>query len=318
MRRFDFLLAALLALSIASCGGENTAPDNPDNNKENTDDNRNNGGNSGKDDDGKDDSQKTSSPWVLSTSRRLSSVEVYSGSALIESYKISYDGSGRVSTLLAANELSGETLYDLSYSYSSDSEASIEGKYFGTSSTRTITATADSVNLVSKGDWGDAWNFTTKYDKAGTVLSVTSSPSFSFNGYYSSSLAYAEEYSLSSGNAAEVKMGTSINASSDKGTATRSSYDVTYNYEYSDSPDRQNFAVFLMPCQFPVWYAKGLPGNANLLTGMSMKLGSIEGQVSFTVDYELDSEGNISTATRTDYAGTDVLMTRTYRLTYAK
>lgn len=309
MRRLDIFLAALLAVSLASCGGETTTPNTPgtttdDNKKDNTDDN---GGGS-----------VSVSPWVLSASKRLSGVEVSCNGTPLEEYAFSYDNSGRLSSLVKKDKVSGETLYDLSYGYSGDAQASIAGKYFGTGSERTITATAAPGELSYKGDWADAWGYTAKYDTSGVILSLGATPSFSANGYYSSSADYAERYEVSSGNVLSATTGTTIDARSDKGTSTHSTYDVSYIYEYSDKADRQNFAVFLMPCQFPVWYATGFPGNRNLLSGMSMKLGSIEGQMSFTVDYELDTEGNIVSATQTMYAGKETLMTKTFTLSYAK
>ena len=77
-----------------------------------------------------------------------------------------------------------------------------------------------------------------------------------------------------------------------------------------------NFAVYLFPCNFPVWYAAGLPGCKKLITGISTARGTVQYPATTRIDYSFTPDGNIDTAIRTDYNAGEATLVRTYKFFY--
>lgn len=248
-----------------------------------------------------------------------SKVEVSSDGTLLETYEYTYDATGRILTLVKTDRLSGEVLLNLQYTYPSEQEMRVTGKFAPLGSNRFIKVRYDpqANALTYSGSWSGAWEYVTTLNAGGTAGRTTCLNDFSATGgRYTSGLDYAEEYTVSDGTLTSLTVGTAVNARSSRATRTGSASDLTVEYEASGSDDLQNFAVYLMPCQFPVWVGAGLPGNRKLIRNFSSKTGSIQAPASTTLEYTLNADGSIATATRTDYNAGTAYLVRTYTFSY--
>lgn len=249
----------------------------------------------------------------------IEKVEVYSGETLLETFSFTYDKNGCVSTLVRTDNIKGTTLLNLTYSYSGEGDMTYTGKYYAIASDRTVHASLDASKrtVTWKGDWSGAWPCTLSYGSDGTILKTEADLDYtSAEGYYSSSTTYQEQYTASGGDVKKVLTGTDIATKTSRPTTSASSSDLEINYTYTNKVDNQNFGVFLMNGDFPIWFAKELPGCKHLISGMSMKRGELTLPQSFTVDYTLNIDGDIETATRTDYNAGEAVLVRTYKFTY--
>ena len=261
----------------------------------------------------------------------VAKVEVSSEGALIETYEYTYDEKGRMLTLKQTDNLSKTDMLDLQYTYTGENELKISGKFYPISTNRFIDVTYSSTSVASYGDvqrvgtltytgsWSGAWTYTTCHDENGVAASTECKDAFaSKEGYYTSDMVYSEEYSISGGTVVQTVAGTDIKAQSNKATGTANTSSLKTVYTASDKADRQNFAAYLMPCTFPVWVAAGLPGNKQLITGISSYTGDIKSAESTNIDYTFDADGNIDTAVRTDSNAGQPILVRTYKFTYLK
>ena len=249
----------------------------------------------------------------------VKTVEVYSGDKLVETFDFEYDGFRKVTSIVRTDRVKNQVLFNLKYTYSGDYDMTVTGKYFNIGVDKANSATIDpSKRTVSyQGSWAGAWPFVTTYNQDGVVTGTRMDADFrSTGGYYSSKTAYTEEYTVSSGNVVKAVLGTDIDAQSQRKTKTGSSSSLVIEYTYTNLPDNENFGVFLFNCEIPVWFAKMLPGNRNLVSGARMKVGDLELPGSFKMEYKLNVDGDIETATRTDYNGTEAVLVRTYKFTY--
>ena len=273
-------------------------------------------GQNGGDDHQKPDPSRAS--WAQ-PSPLVSKVEVFSDGTLIESFAYTYDEKGRIATLVRTDHLSGDKLLDLRYSYPDEYGLKAAGRFFPLSSDRYITARLDTKerSVDYYGSWSGAWHYRTGYDANGTATGTETVLDFSAKeGQYSSTGRYAEAYSVAAGCISSSICGTDLSARTARGETFSSDARVTTRYTYSEKEDRQNFAVYLFPCEFPVWVAAGLPGCSKLVTDISREHGSVPAPSSTHIDYTLDELGNVSSATRTDYRDGEALLVRTYRLSY--
>ena len=248
-----------------------------------------------------------------------SQVEVSSDGTLLETYEYTYDATGRILTLLKTDRLSGEVLLNLQYTYPSDQEMRITGKFAPLGSNRFIQVRYDpqASALTYSGSWSGAWEYTTTLDEGGAAVRTACLSEFSAQaGQYSAATDYTEEYTVSGGTLTSLTVGTAVNARSSRATRTGSASDLTVEYEASGSDDLQNFAAYLMPCSFPVWVGAGLPGNRKLIRSITSKTGSIAAPASTTLEYALNADGSIRTATRTDANAGTAYLVRTYTITY--
>ena len=274
-------------------------------------------GQNGGDDKGKT-TDKSQVLWAL-PSPLVSKVEVFSDETLIESFAYTYDDKGRIATLVRTDHLSGNKLLDLHYSYPDESGLKADGRFFPLSTGRFITARIDTEErcIDYYGSWVGAWHYRTGYDANGTATGTETVLDYSAKGgQYSSTGRYAEVYSLSGACISSSVNGSVLSARSEGGTSFASDAQVTTRYNYSDQEDRQNFAVYLFPCEFPVWIAAGLPGCSKLITGISRIYGAVPAPSSTHLEYTLDSQGNIIQATRNDMDGDDTILVRTYKFSY--
>lgn len=256
--------------------------------------------------------------WSLPTPH-VQKVEVRSDGTLIETYEYAYDDKGRVISLTRTDQLKKEKLLELSYSYPDETGMKATGKFYPVSSNRFITAVRNTAeHTVSyNGSWTDAWSYVTQYDVNGTALSTVTDLDFNAKGgQYSAQTHLGELYTVSGGCITRAAYGAEIKAKTQRRTHSVSETELTVSYNYSDKEDRQNFAVYLFPCEFPVWYAAGLPGCKKLITGISTARGSVQYPATTKIDYTFNPDGNIDTATRTDYNAGEPILVRTYKLTY--
>lgn len=271
---------------------------------------------------GKDDSKKGDDPsgglWEHAAPR-VSKVEVSSGGSPVETYEYTYDEKGRMLTLVKTDKISGTVMLDLRYTYPSDNEMRITGKFFPITSNRFITVKydADARTVVYQGSWDGSWQYTARLDGAGGLKALEMNSDFAAkDGYYSSGMYYNEAYTVSDGTVTTAEMLTDIKAKSSRSTESENNSSLVVNYTPSASADRQNFAAYLMPCDFPVWVACGLPGNKKLIQEITRKTGSIPSPQSTGLSYTQNTSGDIETVTRTDNNAGVAYLERTYRFYY--
>ena len=256
--------------------------------------------------------------WSLPTPL-VQKVEVRSDGTLIETYEYTYDDKGRVSSLVKTNCLQQEKMLELSYSYPDETGMKVTGKFYPVASNRFITAVRNTAGqtVSYNGSWTDAWSYVTQYDANGTALSTAMDLDFNAKGgQYSAQTHLGEQYTVSGGCITRAVYGAEIKAKTQRRTHSISETELTVSYTYSDKEDRQNFAVYLFPSEFPVWYAAGLPGCKKLITGISTARGSVQYPASTRIEYTFNTDGNIDTATRTDYNASEPTLVRTYKFHY--
>lgn len=257
-----------------------------------------------------------SSLWVMENDP-VEQVKVYAGTKLLETYKYEYDDMNRLTRLVRRDETSASTLMDLTYRYEGALDVVIEGT-FGTASKRAIYASVDEDdwNLTYKGNWDGAMDYALSMDE-GTPSSVVTGYDFSApQGWYSSRIVSRTKYDGKNGDISSSVTTTDIKTSTDKKTGADNSSRVTCRYTYSDREDLQNFAAYLIPCNFAVWYAKELPKCRHLITGMTMYRGNVLLPESFSVEYEFNDNGSIKSATRTDLCSGKAVAVRKYVFSY--
>ena len=268
---------------------------------------------------GEGDGKKTDRQIWAHEKPLVAMVEVSSGGIVIETYEYTYDEQGRILTMVKTDKLSKEVLLDLQYSYNGENEMKVQGKFFPIATNRYIDVSYNptSGTLSSKGSWSGAWSYTTSVGEAGVVTSTECQSDFAAKeGYYTSKMNYSEVYTISEGTVTESVIGTEIGAQSSKATRTANVSALKTTYTPGGQDDRQNFAAYLMPDNFPVWIAAGFPGNKKLITGISASTGTIPAPETTTIEYSFNAAGDIDTATRTDYNAGTPYLTRTYKFIY--
>ena len=249
----------------------------------------------------------------------VAKVEVGSGGSVIETYEYTYDEQGRMLTLVKTDKLSKEIVLDLQYTYPAENQMRIKGKFFPIASQRYIDVSYDpaSGTMSYSGSWKDAWSYSTTVNDAGVVTSTKCKSYFaSKEGYYTSNMDFGEVYTVSGGSITESVAGTDISAQSSKSTSAENTSSLKTAYTFCDQDDRQNFAAYLMPGNFPVWIASGFPGNKKLVTGISASTGTIPAPETTAIEYSFNAAGDIDTAVRTDSNAGTPYLTRTYKFIY--
>lgn len=268
---------------------------------------------------GEGDGKKTDRQIWVHEKPLVAMVEVSSGGSVIETYEYTYDEQGRILTLVKTDKLAREVVLDLNYSYSGENEMKVQGKFFPIATNRYIDVSYNptSGTLSYKGSWSGAWSYTTNVNEAGVVTSTECKSDFAAKeGYYTSKMNYNEVYAISEGTVTESVIGTEINAQSSKATRTANVSALKTTYTPGSQDDRQNFAAYLMPDNFPVWIAAGFPGNKKLVTGISASTGTIPAPETTAIEYSFNAAGDIDTATRTDSNAGTPYLTRTYKFIY--
>ena len=252
-----------------------------------------------------------------------SAVDVYAGKnfgKLVQSDVFEIDAQNRVISFSREDVVRGKTLMDLKYSYSGKTTATISGTFVGVGN-KNITASCDEddTSVSYKGDWAASpVNLVTTYED-GVVKSTVFDDSSEDASHFSNSSKYTETYTVNKdGDITKVVIGTKNTgtAKATNPTGFQSSSEVEFTYTYSEYEDLNNFNAYLMPCSFPVWYAKGLPGCKHLISGMTSKCGNVSHRASFKVEYEIDEDGTIISAIRTDYTDDKAILVRKYMLFY--
>ena len=262
--------------------------------------------------------QDSQSAWSLS-GPKVQKVEVSSDGTPLETYAYTYDAQGRLSSLVKTDQLHQETILDLKYSYPDETGMKAIGKFYPVTSSRYITAVRNEgeKTLSYTGSWKGAWSYVTRYDAGGTALATVNDIDFKAQeGWYSAKTHFGAASSVSGGCITRAEYGAEIEAQTRRKTRSSSSTELTVSYSYSDKEDRQNFAVYLFPCDFPVWVAAGLPGCKTLITGISSARGSVQYPSTTKIDYAFNPDGSIDIATRTDYNGSESILVRTYKFSY--
>ena len=268
---------------------------------------------------GEGEGKKTGQQIWVHARPYVSMVEVSSGGSVIETYEYTYDGQGRIATLVKTDKQSKEIVLDLQYSYPSENGMKVQGKFFPIATNRYIDVSYDpsSGTVTYGGSWSGAWTYVTSVNEAGVVTSTKCQSDFAAKeGYYTSRMDYSEVYTIAEGTVTESLAGTGISAQSKKATRTSSSSALKTTYTPGGQDDRQNFAAYLMPGCFPVWIAAGFPGNKKLVTAISASTGTIPAPETTAIEYSLNAAGDIDTATRTDSNAGTPYLTRTYKFIY--
>ncbi|MCQ2184635.1 MAG: hypothetical protein MJY62_04420 [Bacteroidales bacterium] len=270
----------------------------------------------------KDDPE--ASVWKLSTAVP-GMVTVKSSGQVLQMDVFETDEYNRLTAMTRSDIKMNADLLDFKYTFSGKSTAVIAGTMYGSKTAYSITATCndDDTAVTYQGSWASPELMTTTYEDG---LAVSSGYNYSFEDatFYKSDEEYYEKYtSDGKGNIASAAIGTRIlsKVTGQTGpkatTEVRSEKEVVYKYTYSDKDDLQNFNAYLMNCNFPVWFAKGLPGCKKLISGMTVSRGEFPLREKFTVEYtRFDGEGRLLEAVRTDYVGEKEVCKRTYSLTY--
>ena len=256
--------------------------------------------------------------WVLD-SPLVDKVEVLCGENPVQTFQYTYDDSGRLQTLLKTDAQTGDVLLELSYSYPSQTQMKVAGKFFPISTNRFITAeySAADACVTYSGSWASAWDYTVSFDSAGTASSTVSDMDFAASeGWYSSKTSYLEEYTIEDGCITRADFLTQVGSTSARRSGSRNASTLSVSYSYNSSPDRQNFAAYLFQCTFPVWYAAGLPGCKRLVSDISYSSAGVDMPQRSHIEYSLDASGNIQTATRTDYNASEPELVLTYKFYY--
>lgn len=246
-------------------------------------------------------------------------VEVSDEGRLIETYEYTYDDKGRMLTLVKTDNMSKAVMLDLQYSYPAENQMKITGKFYPISTNRFMDVSYSPKEgvLTYSGSWSGAWTYTTTINADGVATATQCKEKFaSTEGYYSSDMVYSEAYTVAGGTIAESLAGTDIKAKGSNATSTANSSALRTVYVASDKADRQNFAAYLMPDTFPVWIASGLPGNKNLIKGITGFTGTVQTAESTAIEYTLNADGDIDTATRTDSNAGAPILVRTYKFIY--
>jgi len=266
------------------------------------------------------DTNPSGSMWIMGNDL-ISKVEVLTNTTVIETYEFTYDQYSRVTSLVKRDLLGQSKLLDMKYTYKGENEMNIDGLYYMmTSSKKTkavIDPDANSVTYV--GDWVGAWTYTTTYNDNNTVLSTEAGMHYASTGsYYESDVTYNEKYDVDSySDVASVVIGTNTSSkSSTYNSRSEASSSAIIEYTYSGNADNCNFNVFLVNCEFPVWFAKELPGCTHLIKSMKARCGDVVSPTSFTMEYKLNDDGQVIEAIRKDYEDKNPVLQRTYRITY--
>lgn len=253
---------------------------------------------------------------------RVARVEVSSSETLLETYEFSYDNTGRITTLVKTDNMSKAVLLDLQYTYPSENKMHIQGKFYPIATNRFIDVDYDwnYRTFTYSGSWSTGWTYTTRCNEDDIVSETTAEVNFAASGgQYTSKTHYEEGYAVKDGTIYRIKIGSEVDAQSAHTTRTSNSQYLVYDLEYTNLADNQNFMLYIVPCNFPVWAASNLPGCKRL--PKSVRIGSGDkGDVtypeSYTFEYEINASGDLETAVRTDYNGVDVVLVRTYKFIY--
>ena len=267
---------------------------------------------------GQDPGGKKAAAWSVAAPL-VQKVEVSADGTVLETYEYTYDDLNRILSLKKTNRLRDQTLLNLQYTYRDDQGMRATGKFYPVSSNRYISATldADGHQVSYTGSWADAGAFVTSFDTGGTATGTVSDTEYAAKeGHYSYRSHYGESYTVSGGCITASELGTTVESQTSQRTGASASSSLTVRYSYSDHADGQNFAVYLFPCDFPVWVAAGLPGCKKLVTGITMASGSVPSPVSTRIDYTFNPDGSIDTATRTDCNDSEPVLVRTYKFHY--
>lgn len=267
---------------------------------------------------GKDPGGKSSVAWSL-PAPLVQKVEVSANGTVLESYEYTYDESGRILTLRKTDKITSTVLLDLAYTYPDATGMRATGKFYPLTTNRYVSAVLDAAErkISYGGSWTGAGAFVTTFDAGGTATGTASDATFAAKGgQYSSESHYAEAYTVAGGCIRESVLGTEVRSQTSQKTSAATSSSLTVSYTYSEREDRQNFAVYLFPCEFPVWVAAGLPGCKKLVTGITMASGSVPSPASTQIAYTFDESGDIDTATRTDLNDGAPYLVRTYKFYY--
>lgn len=287
-----YMLSLLAAVLTISCGGE-----------------------------GKEKEGIPGDVWVRQAPR-VSKVEVVSGETLLETFQYTYDETGRLKTLLKKDELSGEVLLDLEYTYPAQNQMRIQGKFFPISTNRFITVDYDSEHreFTYTGSWASGWTYKTTCDDAGVAVKTASDVRFAASGgQYTANTAFEELYAVEGGCIRSVTTGSQTEATGSHSTRVASEQCYSEDFTYTDNADRQNFSAYIMPGNFPVWIAAGIPGNKKLPAASSARSGrgtAVAYPETKSFEYSFDAAGNLQSAKRTDYNNSEVILVRTYKFFY--
>jgi len=264
---------------------------------------------------------------VVPAASPVSSIEVKCGNKLVESYTFTYDKDGRLSSLLRRDENSGKVFLNLAYSYDGTSGMTVKGTMDGKPGLRTLIVSHSSSEVSYVTDSWNSWRYTTSVGRDDVARGTYSNSSFSSNGgFFSSKTDFSEVYELVGKDIVMVESGTEIAGRTVKDifgagaklkpVSVKTASSLVTKYTYSDASDRQNFCSFIFNCNFPVWYAEGLPGCEHLITDVNMATSGVDIPQHQHFDYTFNDTGDIVKVTRTWSTEGKNYLTLTYDFKY--
>lgn len=246
-----------------------------------------------------------------------SRVEVWSSGKEVEEYTFTFGSNDMLTSLKRKDVLTGNSLLDVSYSYSGDKDMTAACAFYPSTSKKTCNASLDrdEHTLTCASNISNPWTISVKMDSEDRPQLLNVKWDFS-SAKYTGNGNLSETYHFSDGDMDKYEVLCVKNCKNSASTTGTSSRGVTYTYTYSDQPDNQNFGMFLLDCQLHVWAPAGLPANKHLITGMTASCGNVTLPQSFTITYKLNSDGDVTSAVRKDYNDNTLVLTREYKLYY--
>lgn len=242
-------------------------------------------------------------------------VSVYCGKTLVQSFNYEYDKEDRVVSIKRVDELTKAPMMNLDITYGGIGEMTVSGSYLYANRTFKASFNEDR-DMLTYGAQEEGF-LTNILTMDSDDLPGVCKGTYDFSAKnYDSAIAQKTVYGTGNCDILSIAFRTETATKTDELTECKSERTVEYDYTYSDEEDLQNFAAYLIPCDFPVWYAAELPGCAHLITGMTCKCGNVTLPQSFEVKYVLNDNGSIRSATRTDYTTRDGNKVRVSELRY--
>lgn len=245
----------------------------------------------------------------------VESVSVFCGNTLVQTFFYEYDDCSRLIRIRREDAAPKSVMFDLKLDYEGLAGMRLSGSYLYAFRTIGASFSEDGDVLRYGPEGGDGMSCTLTMDSGD--LPAMCRVAYSYEcPEYSSDVRQRIVYTAEDGDITAIAITTESAFASKCLTKAVSGSGIEYVYTYCDKPDLQNFAAYLVPCEFPVWVAAELPGCSHLISGMTCRCGGVTLPESYDVTYVLNDNGSIRSAVRTDFSrGTKVSELR-YEFSY--
>lgn len=245
-------------------------------------------------------------------------IDVYSDGELLETYEFWYNHDcDMVACVIRTDKTTGGDIMKVDYTYQGSCTVTARVTMFGAGRTVKALFDEDRESLQYGPEEDAAFRYKMILDSYNS-LPVTNEMTYAYAcDMYNSNVNLKWMFTEEEGDITSVSSVSNIRTVTEPlVTVADARSGIRYTYTYSEDEDLQNFAAFLMPCDFPLWFAAELPGCKHLITGMTSKCGNVPLPESFAVKYVLNDNGSIRTATRTDYTRGEKVSERRYEYSY--